>query len=124
MAWTDQCKISAGQTIDKIVVDSGLSKTKAIKEVSVQSGIPISTLKKWYYPGDIRRSKNGPTKEKSQKTHWNAVERKLSSIVDYMMENCQCNSGNVTRELAIKIIDRIGYLKTIETHYLEEIENG
>jgi hypothetical protein len=48
----------------------------------------------------------------------------VAGVVDYMMENCQCNSGNVTKEQAIKIIDRIGYLKTITDHYLEDIENG
>jgi hypothetical protein len=124
MAWTDQCKISAVQTIDKVVENMGVSVKKAIAEVSKDVDIPSATLQKWYYPRAKSEAKNGPTKEKSQKAHWRAVERKLSFIVDYMMENCQCNSGNVTRELANKINNRIGYLKTIESHYLEEIENG
>jgi len=124
MAWTDQCKISAVQTIKNTAEKDGLSIRKALKKVSKESEIPYSTLDKWYHPRELSDARNGVIRTKSQKAHWRAVERKLSSIVDYMMENCQCNSGNVTRELAIKIIDRIGYLKTIETHYLEEIENG
>ena len=124
MAWTDQCRYSARQTIDKTIADSGLSAKKAIREVSKESGIPASTLDRWYWPGDKTSTKNGATKTKSQKAHWRAVERKLSSLVDYMKENCQCNSGNVTRELSVKIIDRIGYLKTVEGHYLEGEKNG
>jgi hypothetical protein len=33
MAWTDQCKISAVQTIDKVVTDIGLSVKKGIEFV-------------------------------------------------------------------------------------------
>lgn len=52
MAWTDQCKIQAVMTIDKVAEDMKVSVTKAIEAVSKEADIPESTLKKWYYPGE------------------------------------------------------------------------
>jgi len=50
MAWTDQCKIQAVQTINKVAEDMKVSVTKAIEAVSKEADIPASTLQSWYYP--------------------------------------------------------------------------
>jgi len=61
MAWTDQCKIAAVQTIDKVAGDMGVSVRRAIDEVSAEADIPSSTLQKWYYPRNKSEATNGPT---------------------------------------------------------------
>lgn len=63
MAWTDQCKMAFKTTVGARTGERGILKT--IRQISRESGIPYSTLKKWYYGKDeeiqdARRSKSGP----------------------------------------------------------------
>ena len=50
MAWTEQCKLSAVEAIDQVSQKKNLPVTRAIEEVSKESGIPYATLQRWYYP--------------------------------------------------------------------------
>lgn len=56
MAWTDQCRIAAVETINKVTEDTGVSVRKAIAEVSKAADIPVSTLDRWYYPRSAVKS--------------------------------------------------------------------
>lgn len=53
MAWTDTCKIEACHQIDSRRQQCGGAKP-AMRELSKESGIPIETLKRWYW-----KEKNG-----------------------------------------------------------------
>lgn len=64
MAWTDQCRIAAVETINKVAEDTGVSVRKAIAEVSKAADIPPATLQRWYYPRN--EVKNDPTSRVSQ----------------------------------------------------------
>ena len=48
MAWTDSCKIEAVAQIKKKAESTSIRD--AIKKLSEESGIPIGTLKRWYWP--------------------------------------------------------------------------
>jgi len=48
MAWTDSCKVEACAQIKKKAENS--SVRDAIKRLSDESGIPIGTLSRWYWP--------------------------------------------------------------------------
>ena len=66
MAWTEQCRIDACAQVDHRV-QTGLGKIQAFRALSEESGIPIRTLKRWYYEDDEEsRAKNGPTNESEQ----------------------------------------------------------
>jgi len=56
MAWTDACRIEACAQIDKRKPHLSGAKP-AIREVSNESGIPIRTLERWYWPD--RSAKTG-----------------------------------------------------------------
>lgn len=58
MAWTDQCKIAFKTNADaKLWKQKGRkNKTKVLKELSKESGIPFNTLKYWYYNEDEKSS--------------------------------------------------------------------
>ena len=63
MAWTDQCKIAFQSSCDHLVyTQKGKRKnvTMVLKKLSQESGIPFTTLKRWYYEGekDKREAKN------------------------------------------------------------------
>jgi N6-adenosine-specific RNA methylase IME4 len=59
MAWTDSCKIDAVNQVKHKCEEEGLSIRKAINKLSNESGIPIDTLKKWYWPsGEEKYNKN------------------------------------------------------------------
>ena len=61
MAWTDACKIEACAQIEHKKKELG-SARKAIKELSKESGIPIRTIERWYWPDN---AKNGVTPSSS-----------------------------------------------------------
>ena len=48
MAWTDSCKVEACAQIKKKAENSSIRD--AIKRLSEESGIPIDTLSRWYWP--------------------------------------------------------------------------
>jgi len=59
MAWTDACKVEAVVQIDKRKEKLG-SVRPAIREFAEESGIPVNTLKRWYYPEtDYKCTRNG-----------------------------------------------------------------
>lgn len=68
MAWTEQCKIAF-----RMNALGKLSKYKnknrkvsgVLKKLASESGIPVSTLKKWYYdkPDESISTKNGPDRD-------------------------------------------------------------
>ena len=60
MAWTDQCKIQAVMTIDKVAEDMKVSVSKAIEAVSREADIPAETLQKWYYPREKKLGQKWP----------------------------------------------------------------
>jgi N6-adenosine-specific RNA methylase IME4 len=60
MAWTEQCKIDAKSQVDHLVKAKGMKKKQAIRELSKESGIPINTLKRWYWPSQENGVKNDP----------------------------------------------------------------
>lgn len=133
MAWTDQCKIQAVETIKNKAEGEGLSERKAIRVVGKEAGIPASTLEKWYWPtGDGESesdSKNGVTqppkkKEKTQKQHWGYVEKSMEGVVQYMMDHCLCVEGNLSRETAVNIMDSIRHWKAIEEHFFRGVASG
>jgi len=49
MAWTDQCQIEAVRQVDHHI-EKGQTVRKALKLVSEESDIPVSTLDRWKYP--------------------------------------------------------------------------
>lgn len=49
MAWTEQCKIDAVSQINHIADRESISFSKAIKALSLESGIPVGTLKRWFF---------------------------------------------------------------------------
>ena len=97
MAWLEQCRIVFRANATHHIVD-GLGVRATLRELSRESGIPFSTLNKWYYNVGNKNSKlggseNGPMLEnptpltESQeasskgeptihKTHINAQKRK------------------------------------------------
>jgi N6-adenosine-specific RNA methylase IME4 len=68
LAWTDTCKIEACAQIDNRKKILGEVK-RALRELSKESGIPISTLKRWYYKIENKpRIINDPYKPASGET--------------------------------------------------------
>jgi len=49
MAWTDTCKIAACAQVEN-KKEAGATVTKAIRELSKESNIPIKTIERWYWP--------------------------------------------------------------------------
>ncbi len=64
MAWTEQCKIDAVAQVDHLVQRDGISKRKAIRQMSQESGIPAKTLERWYWPSRETDLKNEGTTAK------------------------------------------------------------
>jgi hypothetical protein len=68
MAWTDACKIEAVAQIDRRKEHSGIRK--AIRELSIESGIPYGTLRRWYYPESVPKNENTLSKSSVEKENY------------------------------------------------------
>ena len=60
----DVCKIETKKQIDHRIEHDSMSKTKALKVVAEESGIPYNTLKQWFYPKSNDNRKYKRRKEK------------------------------------------------------------
>ena len=79
MAWLEQCRIETNKQVDHFCKKDGISKRKAIKKISEESGIPESTIDKWVYP---RKSyaKNGVTSKTSKRVR---RKRRIAAREDF-----------------------------------------
>ena len=76
MAWTEQCRIAFKANADAILwrlPEKERNVKKTIAQISEESGIPVSTLEKWYYEKSY--SENGvttkaPEQEKAKEQEW------------------------------------------------------
>jgi hypothetical protein len=93
MAWMEVCKIEAVNHVDK-KIEEGAKVRDALKLVSKESGIPVSTLNKWKYPRELvaenghKLTKRKPSKI-SQRQAWKTAEKNLDKLVKKMMERCE-----------------------------------
>jgi len=61
MAWTEQCKYAFKVGAESLLHKrGGKGIVKVLRQLSRESEIPLSTLKKWYWPNKQNESKNGP----------------------------------------------------------------
>jgi len=115
MAWTDQCKISAIQTIDKVASDMNVSVLRAIKEVSKEADIPSETLQKWYYPRQKSQAKNGLTKPNTDEQNEQIKQPEKAEDADSTEEQ----STGTKKEVSNKV--GMPRRRDEQTIYLKEI---
>jgi len=78
MAWTDTCKTEAVRAIDAKMDTGKKTKRAALKEVSVESDIPVGTLTRWKYS-----KKNGFKNEPKQLTEdqiWLSIAKRMEKL--------------------------------------------
>lgn len=84
MAWTEVCRVNFCQTVKHMTVVKKLKLKTALQKLSSESGIPVSTLKKWFY-SDIeeKSTKNGTFTEDIENTKeiLTTEEKKSTSTV-------------------------------------------
>ena len=85
MAWTDACKIEACAQVENKKKD-GAKVTEAIRELSKESGIPIKTIERWYWPAknNLKNEvKSEETKKmRSQARVWKTFAKSLKRAVE------------------------------------------
>lgn len=83
MAWTEQCKIDAKNQVDHLVETKGIGKKQAIRELSRDSGIPIGTLRNWYWPEKKSGPENGTSGTKKKRENYPTCDvSDLQAIID------------------------------------------
>ena len=97
MAWTDTCKMEACAQVDKRK-GAGIGVTKAIRELSKESGIPIKTIERWYWPAKNNLKNEVETKEskkiKSQTRVWKTFAKSLKRVVDSLRADAKFPAPN------------------------------
>jgi hypothetical protein len=105
MAWTDACKIEACAQVDN-KKKGGIGATKAIRELSKESGIPIKTIERWYWPAKNNlknevKNKN-PKKIKSQARVWETFARSLKRVVKSLRVDAKFPAQNTLPDDVLK----------------------
>ena len=94
MAWSEQCRVSFQMTANVMIAKQKKRKniTKVLKELSVESGIPLKTLNRWFYEKE-NHPKNGAT----QPTIENNTENNTNEVpaVPVVRKKCSaCKKNN------------------------------
>ena len=118
MAWTDQCKIQAVHHVDKKIED-GLLVRDALKFVSEESDIPVSTLNRWKYPRKeavVITDHNGKaTYNHKPEYFWKQVAKKTNSVARYIEDSCNMDT-ELPEEILESLKDSVGDITTYINH--------
>jgi len=115
MAWTDQCKIQAVETIKKVAEDKGIALEKAMEEVSKESEIPKHTLQRWYWP----RKKTVKNDSKKSTQPWQSVANRLKSLTSFIEKNCA--DEELSEGLAGEIAGYISVIRAVEEDFIQGV---
>jgi len=103
MAWTDQCKIQAVESIKKTAELEQISIRRAITKIAGESDIPAATLDRWFYPREKSDVKNDVTQqERPDKTtdsgeRLPAIKRRSEAVNDLV-------AGKITLDKATDLV--------------------
>jgi predicted xylose isomerase-like sugar epimerase len=84
----DVCKIQARAQLEHRE-NKGMTKAKALRIVSDESGIPISTLKKWTYPKQMENDKirKREARAKAKKTGRTSAPLKKPEVIESTVDS-------------------------------------
>jgi len=122
MAWLETCRNDACNQIDHKKKEKGLSLNKACEELSAESGIGKSTLKKWYiYPDGEpvrKRTTKQKTGEANQQAVWEKVAQKIDGLNKFISKNCDF-PPELTESIETKLIDGLSRLNDLLKEFRE-----
>lgn len=99
MAWTETCKIAFKMDADFFVkTQKGQqNRTKVLKKLSTESGIPFNTLKRWYYD-----------KEKEKEDKLNSIRNDTTHETTENVEDIETDSPDSPDEQVIPVCTKCG----------------
>ena len=81
MAWLDTCRIDANKQIDHRKEKDNISIRKSFSVISKESGIPIGTLRRWYYPSSYKPKEESDLKNEIV-THPTCAISDIQNLID------------------------------------------